>query len=81
MVGTHLGHYGMDIGNGDPWRGGPWFEQLHDGYKFLSVLFIVAMVRLPACLSLYRCLCLSLSASPSLSASASASPPASLFLL
>jgi hypothetical protein len=42
-IGSRLGHYGMDIGNGDPWIGGPWFEQLHNGFKFLSAVFIVLM--------------------------------------
>jgi hypothetical protein len=36
-IGTWKGHYGMDIGNEDPWKGGPWFEQLPLVVKLLWV--------------------------------------------
>jgi hypothetical protein len=43
-IGTLRGfRYGMDIGDGDPWRGGPWFEQLPNGVKFLAVVGLTLM--------------------------------------
>ena len=39
-IGTLTHHYDMYIGNEDPWRGGPWFEQLPLPVKLLCVAML-----------------------------------------
>ena len=39
-IGTLTHHYDMYIGNEDPWKGGPWFEQLPLLVKMLCVMML-----------------------------------------